>query len=135
VSLGDLPSEFVGTSTTIAVAGSAATPPIPVTVQALWRRLVVERESFWTAVYPQFRDRALTRDDLRLLITEGLRETHGFYRALIALFNMPGDDYKRFMNFLDSHDCKVPPKDYRTGRRTERLRGPDDGPRKHLSAS
>jgi transcriptional regulator with PAS, ATPase and Fis domain len=132
VSVGDLPSELSRTRSTVTSTDHDATPSMPVSVQELWRRLVVEHESFWTSVYPQFRAHALTRDDLRRLIAQGLRETRGFYRALLALFNMPGADYKRFMNFLDSHDCKLPPHDYRTGRRRDSapnttLRGQGEG--------
>ncbi len=115
VVLNDLPPEIIG-GTSKASRASQLLIPSPAPVEDLWQRMVVERESFWTAVYPQFKARTLTRDELRMLIAEGLKETRGYYRGLVALFNMPGDDYKRFMNFLDSHDCKLAPRDYRAGR-------------------
>ena len=125
VTLADLPPELVGPRATVS-PDLTTMPLMSPTVQELWHRLVVEHESFWIAVYPQFRDRALTREDVRLLIAEGLRETRGYYRGLVALFNMPGADYKRFMNFLDSNDCKLRPLDYRTGRHRSRARLADD---------
>jgi hypothetical protein len=51
---------------------------------------------------------------MRELIIRGLQHTQGNYRALLLLFKVPQEDYKRFHNFLDAHDCKV---DYRTFRK------------------
>jgi DNA-binding NtrC family response regulator len=70
-------------------------------------RMMLRQESFWTAVYPVFMARDLTRDDLRTLVSRGLERTSGSYRVLVDLFNMPVDDYKRFMNFLSKHRCQV----------------------------
>ena len=36
------------------------------------------------------------------------RRTNGNYRLLVQLFNMPADDYKRFLSFLRKHDCHLP---------------------------
>jgi DNA-binding NtrC family response regulator len=109
----DLPTE---------VAGKPAAPARPSCggdrVEMLWRRLLVDRESFWTAVYPTFKSRELTREELRVLIAVGLTESRGYYRALLSLFNMPGRDYKRFMNFLTAYDCKLPSQPYRMTRGT-----------------
>jgi len=33
--------------------------------------------------------------------------TGGSYRQLLKLFGMPARDYKRFLNFLATHDCSV----------------------------
>jgi DNA-binding NtrC family response regulator len=110
----DLPQEIWGRSAQI---HAPALSPCPLAttsrVEALWRRLAVDHESFWTSVYPLFKARELTGEELRALIDRGLHETRGFYRGLIALFNLPGSDYKRFMNFLDSAECKLPPYPYR----------------------
>jgi transcriptional regulator with PAS, ATPase and Fis domain len=79
----------------------------PRRVDLLFQRMMTERESFWTAVYPLFIERDITRDDLRSLVRRGLDRTSGSYRLLIELFNMPPDDYKRFLNFLKKHQCQV----------------------------
>ena len=44
--------------------------------------------------------RDLTRDDLRALVKRGLTHTFGSYRLLVQTFNMPPDDYKKFLAFL-----------------------------------
>jgi hypothetical protein len=66
------------------------------------------QESFWSAVYPQFMSRDITRTDLRRVIQIGLERTSGNYRSLVQLFNMPVEDYKRFLSFLRKHDCHLP---------------------------
>jgi two-component system, NtrC family, response regulator AtoC len=66
------------------------------------------QESFWAAVYPLFMSRDITRTDLRRVIQIGLERTSGNYRSLVQLFNMPADDYKRFLSFLRKHDCHLP---------------------------
>ena len=71
-------------------------------------------ESFWSAVYPVFMARDLTRDDLRRIIEIGLENTNGNYRLLVALFNMPNEDYKRFLGFLRKHNCHLPFQRFRT---------------------
>jgi DNA-binding NtrC family response regulator len=79
----------------------------------LYRRLVDERESFWTAVYPLYMQREITRGNVRDLIGKGLEEAKGNYKIVARLFNMESRDYKRFLNFLRKHDCQIPFKDYR----------------------
>ena len=76
---------------------------------------MIERgESFWTAVHPQFMERDLCRSTLRKLIAFGLERTAGNYRVLVQLFNMPPNDYKRFLGFLRKHDCLLKFHAYRT---------------------
>ena len=78
-------------------------------------------ESFWSAVYPIFMSRDLTRADLRRIIQVGLETTNGNYRLLVQLFNMPEEDYKRFLSFLRKHDCHLPFQRFRTA--AARLQG------------
>ena len=49
--------------------------------------------------------RDLTREDLRAIIRKGLERTSGNYRVMVELFNMPPDDYKRFLGFLRRYEC------------------------------
>jgi hypothetical protein len=79
----------------------------------LFRKLIEDRESFWTAVYPLYMRREITRGNLRELVGKGLEESRGNYKIVARMFNMEAGDYKRFLNFLRKHDCQVPFKEYR----------------------
>ncbi len=77
-------------------------------VDGILDRMLTQKESFWTTVYPAFMVRDLTRDDLRFIVRAGLEQTRGSYRMLLELFKMPPQDYKRFLGFLKQHDCHLP---------------------------
>ena len=79
----------------------------------LYQRLVETGESFWTAVYPLYMNREITRGNLRDLVKKGLQEARGNYRIVVRLFNMDPGDYKRFLNFLRTHECQVSFKEFR----------------------
>ena len=79
----------------------------------LFKKLVDERESFWTAVYPLYMNREITKSSVRDLVHKGLAEARGNYKIVLRLFNMEATDYKRFLNFLRKHDCQLPFKEYR----------------------
>ena len=80
----------------------------------LFTNLVNGTFSFWDHVHTLFLNRDITRQDLRELVKRGLAATSGNYRALLKLFGMEETDYKRFLNFLATHECNV---DYRMFRR------------------
>jgi two-component system nitrogen regulation response regulator GlnG len=111
VSVSDLPAEvrramIAGTDVR---SGSNAPTIIGKTIaDELAGRMLDHGESFWAAVYPLFIARDLTRADLRRIIQTGLERTNGNYRMLVQSFNMPTDDYKRFLSFLRKHDCHLP---------------------------
>jgi DNA-binding NtrC family response regulator len=93
----------------------ATSPPlVSATVDRLWDDLV-GGSSFWTLVYAPFKSHEITRPELSALIDRGLRRTRGSYRALVRLFNMPADDYKRFHAFLYQQRCNLPVARYREG--------------------
>jgi transcriptional regulator with PAS, ATPase and Fis domain len=79
----------------------------------LFKRLVDERESFWSVVYPLYMQREITRGNVRDVVRKGLEEARGNYKIVARLFNMEQRDYKRFLNFLRKHDCQLPFKEYR----------------------
>jgi len=79
----------------------------------LYKKLTEERESFWTAVYPLYMQREITRGNMRDLVRKGLEDARGNYKIVARLFNMEQRDYKRFLNFLRKHDCQLPFKEYR----------------------
>jgi transcriptional regulator with PAS, ATPase and Fis domain len=80
---------------------------------SLFKKLVENRESFWTTVYPLYMNREITRGNVRDLVHKGLEEARGNYKIVLKLFNMDSRDYKRFLNFLRKHDCQLPFKEYR----------------------
>ncbi len=69
--------------------------------------------SFWDHVHPMFLDRDITRHDVRELVRRGLSISRGNYRGLLDLFRIPASDYKRFMNFLATHDCRPDFREFR----------------------
>jgi transcriptional regulator with GAF, ATPase, and Fis domain len=112
IKVADLPVEVVSARPALVPAGSSepVDPLNPQTGRAeeLASLMIKQGESFWSAVYPSFMSRDLTRSDLRKIIQIGLETTNGNYRVLVQLFNMQGDDYKRFLSFLRKHDCHLP---------------------------
>jgi transcriptional regulator with PAS, ATPase and Fis domain len=81
----------------------------------LYKRLVEDRESFWTAVYPLYMQREITRSNIRDLVGMGLVEARGSYKIVAQLFNLEAGDYKKFLNFLRKHECQLPFREYRDG--------------------
>jgi transcriptional regulator with PAS, ATPase and Fis domain len=79
----------------------------------LYRRVVKEGESFWTAIYPLYMQREITRANVREIVRRGLEDARGNYKIVARLFNMGPEDYKRFLNFLRKHECQLPFKQYR----------------------
>jgi two-component system, NtrC family, response regulator len=79
----------------------------------LFSRLMTDKESFWTTVYPLYIHREITRGTVRDVIRKGLEESRGNYKVLARMFNMEAGEYKRFLNFLRKHHCQLPFKQYR----------------------
>jgi DNA-binding NtrC family response regulator len=116
----DLPVEVRDGDRTACAAASSATAgahhltaPTVAHAQQLAAAMLDDGESFWSAVHPQFMSRDLTRGALREVIQIGLVRTRGSYRQLIERFNMPSDDYKRFLQFLRTYDCCLPYRPFR----------------------
>jgi len=79
----------------------------------LYKKMTEEGTSFWTAVYPMYMNRDITRQNVRDLVRKGLEEARGNYKIVCRLFNMQHGDYKKFLNFLRKHDCQLPFKEFR----------------------
>ncbi len=119
----DLPDEVVRGNVAAGLRGLVRTsvePPARTRADELAEQMLKNGESFWTSVFPEFKARDLTRTDLRRIVQLGLETTNGNYRLLVKLFNMPDDDYKRFLSFLRKHDCHLPFQRFRTARPEER---------------
>ena len=110
VEVSDLPAEVRRTLVVRSGHASASEPLFSQKSVAddLAERMLDHGESFWSAVYPLFVARDLTRADLRRIVQTGLERTNGNYRMLVQSFNMPDDDYKRFLSLLRKHDCHLP---------------------------
>jgi transcriptional regulator with GAF, ATPase, and Fis domain len=81
----------------------------------LYEGLVTGSYSFWEHVYPMFINRDITRADVMALVRQALSETSGNYRAVLRLLRMEPADYKRFLNFLSTHECNVDFREFRSG--------------------
>jgi DNA-binding NtrC family response regulator len=103
-----LPVEIVREQRERHVAATAVTIPVNTIASGLFDRMAKDGASFWSEVYEPFMARDLTRHDVRELVRLGLEHTRGNYKMLVACFNMPPEDYKKFLNFLRKYQCHVP---------------------------
>ncbi len=113
----DLPSELTRGSPAEEAPASAGPAPEAAAASlsdALFDRMVNGGESFWAAVYTPFMSRDLTRDHVRSVVRRGLERTAGNYRVMVELFNMPAEDYKRFLGMLRKYQCHMPFQQFRT---------------------
>jgi len=110
ITIADLPREVLSP---YAPNAEPATESVarPVCEQ-LFDRMVRGGETFWAAVYEPFMLRDLTREDLRSIVRHGLHLTHGSYKGMAQLFNVPAD-YKRLLNFLRKYQCHLPIQEFR----------------------
>jgi len=111
VHFADLPPELLGRMESDRAPEAACGPAFRSNL--ILDRMIKRQESFWTVVYEPFMSRDLTREELRHIISTGLEKTRGSYKQLVRLFNMPIEDYKRFLNFLRKHGCQVAFQQYR----------------------
>ena len=119
----DLPEEVIRAGSFARVGRpEAIEPEARSRADELAEQMLKGGESFWSAVFPDFKSRDLTRADLRRIIQLGLESTNGNYRLLVRLFNMPNEDYKRFLSFLRKHDCHLPFQRFRAARLEEQPR-------------
>jgi len=92
----------------VATAAGGETPVTAPNSQLLFERMFTNGASFWSEVYEPFMARDLTRNDVRHVVRLGLEHTRGNYKMLVQCFNMPPEDYKKFLNFLRKYQCHVP---------------------------
>jgi|GEM_PF-419101 len=91
--------------------GGNACPDQPLAAESgteehLYSALAENHGDFWETVYAPFMNRDLNRQQVRCVVRRGLREA-GSYRDLLDLFNIPGRQYRKFMDFLRNHDLRV----------------------------
>jgi transcriptional regulator with PAS, ATPase and Fis domain len=70
-------------------------------IERIWEKMK-SGESFSEAVKKPFLDRDLNRDEVKRVISRGLKESGGKYKNLLPLFNIHSNrkNYKNFMRFL-----------------------------------
>jgi DNA-binding NtrC family response regulator len=112
VDAGDLPPEIL---TGRYPAAQDAGPAAPTVAQTMYDQMLKNGQSFWNVVYEPFMSRDITREDLRQIVLRGLEQTQGNYKSVVRLFNMPPQDYKRFLNFLRKYQCQMPFQRFRAG--------------------
>ena len=72
--------------------------------ESLYQRLISQGETFWSVVYPLFMDREITRATVRTVVQRGLEDAGGSYQQVVRRFNMPPQDYRRFLSFLTRYE-------------------------------
>jgi DNA-binding NtrC family response regulator len=108
IDMGILPSEVTRDRRPSGMSDLTVRASVMPTHQMLFDRLIKEGVSFWSEVYEPFMARDLTRHEVRELVRLGLEHTRGNYKMLVTSFNMPPEDYKKFLNFLRKYQCHVP---------------------------
>ena len=110
IDVGQLPHDVLRERRGSAAVAEAASrvPAAPSTARVLFDRLIDDGASFWSEVYEPFMARDLTRAEIREIIRLGLEYTRGNYKLLVTSFNMPPEDYKKFLSFLRKYQCHVP---------------------------
>lgn len=69
-------------------------------------RMATGEQTFWEAIHRPFLDRDLNREQVRDVVSEGLRVARGSYKRMLSAFGVAQDDYLKFMDFLRHHDLK-----------------------------
>jgi transcriptional regulator with PAS, ATPase and Fis domain len=101
VTIAQLPPAVTGGGTALIPAGERRQQ----VADQLFELFTDRKNTFWKPIHGMFLARDLTRHDIRELVRRGLRLAGGNYRRVMTLFNIPDTDYKKFMNFLSTHDC------------------------------
>jgi DNA-binding NtrC family response regulator len=107
IDVGLLPQEVLRDGSRPTADATRRIPVVP-THERLFDHIVKHGASFWSEAYEPFMARDLTRQDIRELVRLGLEQTRGNYKLLVTTFNMPAEDYKKFLNFLRKYQCHVP---------------------------
>jgi two-component system response regulator HydG len=110
----DLPPEITRVASAVARPATAVVADQRRVSDTMFDAMVNNHESFWSVVYAPFMSRDLTREHLREIVRKGLERTSGNYKLVSQLFNMPPQDYKRFLAFLRKYHCHMPFQQFRS---------------------
>jgi DNA-binding NtrC family response regulator len=68
-------------------------------------RMKEGHESFWEVIRKPFLRRDLNRVQVQAIIRRGLQEA-GSYKEVLKVFNVPAEEHKAFLNFLQTHELR-----------------------------
>jgi hypothetical protein len=88
---------------------------VPSETESWFKDLTEGRANFWSAVHDRYKRRDISRERVLALMDFGLRATHGNYKAMASLFQIPKEEYRRFMDFLRRSRCLLDFRPYRRG--------------------
>ncbi len=71
-----------------------------------YSRMVDCGECFWEVVREPFLQHDLSRAQVQAIVQKGMQAA-GNYKRLTELFNLPGEDYKSFLDFLYTHGLRA----------------------------
>jgi len=71
-------------------------------------KIINERNNFWEVVPEPFLKRDLKREEVKEVISMGLRLTKGSYMKLLRIFNIQEtkENYKKLMGIIRTHKLK-----------------------------
>jgi len=73
--------------------------------EVLFAQTQLTGESFWSAIYPLFMKREITRADVRVVVRLALCATRGDVNGLAYALNIPRSDQRRLLRFLRRYGC------------------------------
>ncbi len=77
------------------------------------KRFSTGKTNFWDGVRQPFISRDINRGEVRDIVSAGLKKCGGSYKDLLGIFNLKPAEYKKFLSFLEHHDCKVDFREFR----------------------
>lgn len=60
-------------------------------------------KSFWEVVKKPFMERDLNRSEVKSIISLALKKGNGRYKNILDILNVDGNEYKRFLNFVNDY--------------------------------
>jgi transcriptional regulator with AAA-type ATPase domain len=87
--------------------------PEPDETESWFKDLTEGRQNFWLAVHDRYKRRDISREKVIALVDFGLRATHGNYKTMALKFQIPKEEYRRFMDFLRRSRCLLDFRPYR----------------------
>jgi hypothetical protein len=71
-------------------------------------------------VHDRYKRRDISRESVIALMDIGLRAAHGNYKVMASMFQIPTEQYRRFMDFLRRNQCLLDFRPYRKARAPQR---------------
>ena len=79
---------------------------IPFEASEFYARMSNGEENFWKAVHDPYMDRELNREQVRMIVDDGLMRAGGSYKRLFEIFGVDEGEYLKLMDFLRHHRLK-----------------------------